>query len=617
MPIIIISLCLVFASICGYAQQGDSETKTHKSLSKKHHKNKHKNKYNEKDAEHKHKKKHKHCKDKIKTTINPFKYEISKQAVGKNGAVVCAHPLASQAGLSMLEQGGNAVDAAIAMQLALAVVYPVAGNLGGGGFMLLYKNDGKSLILDFREQAPLKSSATMYSTIHDSNYNHSQEGTLSVGVPGTVAGIFASLPYAKLPLKKLIKPAIKLAKHGFSITQQEADRLNYYKSKFLQHNLYAPAFVKATNWQAGDTLIQTDLANTLKLILDSGQRGFYAGETAKKIVKCMQLQNGLIGTEDLLTYKVKNREALSFRYNHDYALLTMPPPSSGGIVIAQILRMLQLMRNKLPNKLSLQDPLVVQFLVEAERRAYADRASYIADPDFYKVPIQSLMDSAYLSKRIGSYVPKQVSSNLQIKERELLNQTKESEETTHLNATDKWGNIVSITTTLNGPYGSFVVPQGTGVLLNNEMDDFTTRPGKPNMYGAVDGNNNLPEPSKRMLSSMSPSIVLKNGKAFLAVGTPGGTTIPTSVLQVILNIIEGNLTEKEALAMPRFHFQRIPDTIFVEPNYPANLIEKLSEYGYNVKKRKGLGKVETIKILEDGTMQASADERGDDSALAF
>lgn len=639
MRIILLCLCLYFsycntnlqfsalAKLNHIQQNRNIPTKNHK----KHKHSKHKTEYRNK-GKHWHKKEdnitknkhHKHkssiapklsCTYKAKDTFNPFNYRIIKQASGKNGAVVSAHPLASKAGLQMLQEGGNAVDAAIAMQLALAVVYPVAGNLGGGGFMLLHNNDGKTLILDFREQAPLKSNPTMYAK--DSTYNRSQEGPLAVGVPGTVAGIFAALPYAKLPIKTLIKPAIKLAKHGFAITQQEADRLNKYKNKFLQHNLYTPVFVKPNKWKKGDTLIQIELAHTLKLIRDSGLQGFYAGSIAQKITNCMRLQHGLIDQADLQAYQVKTREALKFQYNQQYTLLTMPPPSSGGIVIAQILQMLNIMKHKLPTPLSLQNPLVIQFLVEAERRAYADRASYMADPDFYKVPITALMDSNYLFQRIQSYIPRLASSNAQIKEGQLNNNSPESEETTHLNAADKWGNIVSLTTTLNGPYGSFVIPQGTGVLLNNEMDDFTTHPGKPNMYGAVDGNNNLPAPSKRMLSSMSPSIILKNGKAFLAVGTPGGTTIPTSVLQTILNIIESNLSEKDALAMPRFHFQRIPDTIFVEQNYSEKLIQQLIKYGYKVKKRRGLGKVETIKILPDSTLRASADERGDDSALAF
>lgn len=561
-----------------------------------------------------HKGKHHKSQQNCITQLTPFDYKITKQASGKNGVVVCAHPLASQAGLQMLELGGNAVDAAIAMQLALAVVYPVAGNLGGGGFMVLRKQDGKSLVLDFREQAPLRAKADLYTSLKDTNYNPSIEGSLAVGVPGSVAGIFASLPYAKLSLKTLIKPAIKLAENGFAITKQEADRLNTYKSKFLQHNLYIPVFVKSGLWKEGDTLIQKDLAHTLRLIRDSGRKGFYAGSVARKIAKCMRLQKGLIAEKDLQTYKVKLRETLNFQYDGDYTLLTMPPPSSGGIVIAQILRMLSVMKPKLPAKISLQDPLVVQFLVEAERRAYADRASYIADPDFYKVPLKSLMDSAYLAQRIKSFIPEKANNNTEIKEGKLR---KESEETTHLNAADRWGNVVSITTTLNGPYGSFVVPEGTGVLLNDEMDDFTTRPGKANLYGAVDGNNNLVAPSKRMLSSMSPSIVLHKGKPFLAVGTPGGTTIPTSVLQTILNIIEGGLNEKDALATPRFHFQRLPDTVFVEENYSEELIQKLQGYGYNVKTRDPIGKVETIKFLNDGNLRATADERGDDSALAF
>ncbi|MDB5192100.1 MAG: ggt [Segetibacter sp.] len=539
--------------------------------------------------------------------IDPYKYSGHKDHVYKNGAVVTAHPLASLAGAQMLKLGGNAFDAAIASQLALAVVYPGAGNIGGGGFLVARTKDGKSISLDYRETAPAKATRDMYLDAQgNAQTNLSQNGHLASGVPGTVSGLFASKKYAKLPLKTLIQPAIDLAEKGFVITAREASNLNATNDQFIKFNSLQPVFAKA-GWKVGDTLIQKDLANTLKRIRDNGEKGFYEGETARLIVEEMKRGNGLITLADLKNYKTRERKTLEFNYK-GYKIISMPPPSSGGILLAQMMKMVE----KYPLKsYGFQTVKSVQLMTEAERRAYADRAEHLGDPDFWKVPVKTMMSDAYITKRMSDYDSTKAGKSTNIKAGII-----ESEETTHLSIIDKWGNMVSVTTTLNGSYGSRTVVGDAGFLLNNEMDDFSVKPGMPNMYGAIGGEANAIAPGKRMLSSMTPTVVLKDGKPFMVVGTPGGTTIPTSVYQTIINIIDFGMNVSDAVNKPKFHHQWLPDEILVEPTFKKEVREGLEKMGYKISDRNAIGRVELI-LIKKGMFETAADKRGDDSVAGY
>lgn len=542
--------------------------------------------------------------------LSPYRYTIQKNVTCTNGAVVSAHPLASQTGLNILKQGGNAVDAAIATQLALAVVYPGAGNLGGGGFMVARLQNGQTLALDYREKAPGKASRDMYLDKNgEAQTEKSQNGHLSAGVPGTVAGLFASMKYAKLPFAKLIQPAIDLAEKGFVITEAEARSLNAHRDEFIKYNTVKPVFVKDVPWKAGDTLIQKDLANTLKRIRDKGQKGFYEGKTAELIVAEMNRGKGIISLEDLKQYQAKWRPAIQFSYK-GHTVITMPLPSSGGILLAQMMRMVENEPLKQYGFHSLQS---VQLMTEVERRAYADRAKFLGDADFYKVPVKTLISSAYAKERMKDYVPDKAGNSKDVQ----AGNIPESEETTHLSVYDKNGNAVAVTTTLNGGYGSRTVVGGAGFLLNNEMDDFSIKPGVPNMYGAVGAEANAIAPGKRMLSSMTPVVVLKNNKPFLVAGTPGGTTIPTSVFQTLINVIEFELTLDETVNKPKFHHQWLPDEVYVEKDFPENIVERMKQIGYTVKTRGQIGRTEAIMIHPNGKIEAVADKRGDDDARGW
>ena len=549
---------------------------------------------------------------KAQAQLNPYNYNNTKIVKVNKAAVVSAHSLASDAGLQMLKKGGNAFDAAIATQLALAVVYPGAGNLGGGGFLVAHTAKGKNIALDYREKAPARATRDMYL---DSAKNPitklSMEGQLASGVPGTVAGLFATLKYAKLPFKTLIAPAIKLAQFGFALTAAQAADFNNSKAVFLRNNKNPVAFVKNTAWQTGDTLIQTDLANTLKRIRDFGAKGFYEGQTAALIVAEMNGGNGIISTNDLKNYSVKERNALQFSYNN-VEVITMPLPSSGGIILEQLLKMTS--QKKLSN-FPFHSPESVQLIIEAERRAYADRAEYMGDEDFVKVPVKTLVSDAYLQQRMQDYKPGIAGNSQQTKE----GQIKESEETTHLSVVDKDGNAVAVTTTLNGSYGSYAVVSGAGFLLNNEMDDFSVKPGAPNMYGAVGKAANAIAPGKRMLSSMTPTLVLKDSKPFIVVGTPGGTTIPTSVFQSLVNMLEFNMSAADAVNKPKFHHQWLPDEVFIEDDFPAAVTASLRAMGYKITNRGEIGRTELIYITHTPTMSitAIADKRGNDAARGY
>ena len=547
-----------------------------------------------------------------KIIINPFKYNIQKDFTGSNGTVVCAHPLAAKVGADILMQGGNAIDAAIATQFVLAVVYPGAGNLGGGGFMVARMANGKTIALDYREMAPAAATENMYvdKKSGKAKASLSQNGHLAAGVPGTVAGIFASMKYAKLPLKKLIQPAIEIAEKGFVLTQREANSLDSNFKAFDRNNTTLPVFVKTNGWwKIGDTLIQKDLAKTLKRIRDYGAKGFYEGETAKLIVNEMERGAGIITLADLKNYKAKERATLEFNYK-GYRIITMPPPSSGGLMVNQMLKMLEQRPLK---QYGFQTAKSVQLITETERRAYADRAEHLGDPDFYKVPMKAMVSYDYLQLRMADYDSTKASKSSDIK----AGMIKESEETTHISIIDKDGNCVSLTTTLNGGYGSKTVVGGAGFLLNNEMDDFSAQPGVPNMYGAIGGVANAIAPGKRMLSSMTPAIVLKNDKPFMVVGTPGGTTIITSVLQSIINVIDYGMNAHDAVNRPKFHHQWQPDQIDVEKDFPLDVRQQLQSMGYKINERSAWSRTELIKSLDGKKFEAAADTRGDDSVEGY
>jgi gamma-glutamyltranspeptidase/glutathione hydrolase len=546
-----------------------------------------------------------------KIAINPYQYTTTKKTVSEKGAVVSAHPLASKVGIEIMKRGGNAVDAAIATQLALAVVYPNAGNIGGGGFMVARLANGETVALDYREMAPSAANRDMYL---DKNGNvmegKSLNGHLAGGVPGTVAGLFESMKYAKLSFKKLIQPAIDLAEKGFVLTEREAASLNGLQDDLNKYNTMRTAFQKDRKWKAGDTLIQTDLANTLKRIQDDGAAGFYEGQTAQLIVDEMKRGNGIITLEDLKNYKAKWRTPHTFNYK-SYTVVGMPMPSSGGTLLHQMMKMIE---DRPIASYGFLSPEAVQLMAEVERRAYADRAEHMGDADFYAVPQKGLVDETYLKNRMKDFVPGVAGNSQQIKPGIL---PKESEQTTHLSVIDNEGNAVSVTTTLNNSYGSKTVIGRAGFFLNDEMDDFSVKPGVPNLYGAVGGEANAIMPGKRMLSSMTPTIVLQNGKPFLVVGTPGGTTIPTSVFQTIVDIIEFNMSTEDAVYKPKFHHQWLPDRIDVEKTFPNDVRAALEKMGYKIYERGGIGRTEVIRVLPDGRFEAVADNRGDDGAEGF
>ncbi|RRT87878.1 gamma-glutamyltransferase [Empedobacter falsenii] len=540
--------------------------------------------------------------------------QLNAQESYKNGAVVTAHPEASKVGVEILKKGGNAIDASIAVQFALAVVYPNAGNIGGGGFLVYRDSKGKTDALDYREKAPLKASEDMY---WDKNGNAitdlSLYGQFAAGVPGTVDGMVkAHEKYGKLNWKELVQPAINLAQKGFKITKQQASELTNKHNDFVKYNSKTNALTSKSSWKEGDLLIQKDLAKTLKLIQKKGRAGFYEGKTADLIVREMKRGNGIISHEDLKEYQSVWRTPVSGNYK-GFKVISMPPPSSGGIALVSLFQSIE---DYPINKWGFQADSTIQVMVEAERRVYADRAEHLGDPDFIKVPQKQLLDKSYNVNRMKDFSFDKATPSSAIKAGEIIG--KESMETTHYVIVDKDGNAASVTTTLNNSYGSLVVVEGAGFLLNDEMDDFSVKPGTPNLYGLVGGKANAIEPSKRMLSSMTPSILEKDGKLFMVVGTPGGSTIITSVFQAILNVVDFGMTMQEAVAAPRFHHQWLPDQIDYEPNaISENVRESLKQKGYTLKERKPYGRVEGILVNTNGTYQAGADPRGDDKAVGY
>lgn len=542
--------------------------------------------------------------------INAFEFSSTKSAIVSKAAVVSAHPLASAVGAAIMKRGGNAYDAIIATQLVLAVVYPNAGNIGGGGFLLSRSAGGELIAIDYREKAPAAASRDMYLDEKGNAQNIlSESGHLSCGVPGTVAGLFATLPYAKLPFKQLIQPAIDLAEKGYALTEREAKSFNELHNDFSTYSTMPSAFTKKAEWKAGDKFIQTELANTLKRIRDKGAAGFYEGETARLIVAEMKRAKGIITLEDLKKYTAKKRSAIQFDYR-GYTVIGFPPPSSGGILLGQMLKMVE----KFPlSSFGFQSKQSVQLMIEAERRAYADRAAHLGDPDFWKVPQSTLLSDAYIAERMKDYDATKASASKDVQ----AGTVHESEETTHISIMDEDGNMVAVTTTLNDSYGSKTVVGGAGFILNDEMDDFSIKPGVPNMYGAIGGEANAIAPGKRMLSSMTPTLVLKNNKPFIVVGTPGGTTIPTSVFQSIINVIDFGMSATDAVNKPKFHHQWLPDIVFTENNFSAETAQHLQAMGYKIEKRGNIGRTEMIIIMPDGKLDAAADSRGDDSVAGY
>ena len=542
----------------------------------------------------------------------PFEsYEIVKNIQVENGAVVSAHALASEVGRDILVKGGNAVDAAIAVQYALAVVYPNAGNLGGGGFMVFHSNTGENHSIDFREKAPLAAHRDMYlDSLGNAVPDWSRNGHLASGVPGTVAGTFlAHQKFGSLPMDSLIAPAIALAERGFAITPREARGLNRTADDFKKYNTQPSAFEKEGQWKEGDILIQKDLAATLRRIAEQGQAGFYGGETAALIEAEMQRGGGLITAQDLKEYQAREREPIVFDYK-GHTIVSMGLPSSGGVMQQMMLGMLQ----EYPiAQYGFHSPEAVQLVTEIERRAYADRTDYMGDPDFVDVPVAQLVDTVYLRSRMENFDPAMATPSDSIAAG--LSPV-EKEETTHLSVVDAMGNAVSLTTTINGSYGSRVVVGGAGFILNNEMDDFSAKPGAPNKFGLLGTQANAIAPSKRMLSAMTPTIVLKNERPYLVLGTPGGSTIITSVFQTLVNILEFDLSTEQAVNAPKFHHQWQPDLIYVEEGFPQESRDALEAKGYTFKERGAIGRTEVIKITPDG-IEAVGDDRGDDSAAGY
>ena len=542
--------------------------------------------------------------------INPYQYEVVKEKSFDNGAVTSAHPLASMVGAAMMQDGGNAFDAAIATQLSLAVVFPGAGNIGGGGFMLARKVNGELIGIDYREAAPAKASRDMYLDEQGNPIDgKSTRGASASGIPGSIAGMISTHAYAKLPFAKLIEPAIEFAEFGYVISEREAKGLNADRANFLKYSSAPSAFTQKEVWKAGDTLIQPELAATLKRIQAKGLAGFYEGATAEYIVKEMQHSGGYVGLEDLKNYKPKFRKPLEFDYRGHH-VISFAPPSSGGILIAQMMQMIAPFNVE---KMGLNTLSSVNLMVESQRRAYADRAEHMGDPDYWKVPTKTLISNSYAQARMSDY-KEGVAGSSKIT---VAGGAHESEQTTHLSVIDKEGNMVAITTTLNDTYGNKTIVAGAGFLLNNEMDDFSVKPGVPNMYGALGGEANSIQPGKRMLSSMTPTLVTVKGKPYISIGTPGGTTIPNQVYEGLVNIIDHKMTIKQAIDATRFHHQWIPDVVALESDFPEDIEAGLKNMGYKTIRRGKFGRMDGILISGDGKRMAAGDKRGDDSVAGY
>jgi gamma-glutamyltranspeptidase/glutathione hydrolase len=549
--------------------------------------------------------------DNITTSFQTIEGE---HVIADHGIVVSAHPQASSIGLSILMKGGNAIDAAVATEFALAVCYPGAGNIGGGGFMVVRLADGTSDVIDYREKAPLKASRNMYL---DNSGNVipglSTNTHLSAGVPGTVDGMInIHSKYGILSFRDVIQPAIDMARNGFVVTEGQAESLNLNRDLFIERNSIPPVFVNMDTWKEGDSIKQPALAETLERIRNNGRDGFYGGITADLIIKEMERGGGIISQSDLAGYSSQFRKPLTTIYK-GHRLISVPPPSSGGIILFQLLGM----KESYPlSEWGYHSSQSVHVIIEAEKRAFADRAVYSGDPDFTRVPVNNLIDAEYLRKRISDIDPEKATLTENIGAGIIPGY--ESKETTHYSVVDSFGNAVAATTTLNNTYGSSIVVAGAGFLLNDQMDDFSSKPGYPNMYGLAGGEANSIEPGKRMLSSMTPVIVEKDGKLFLVAGSPGGSTIPTTVYQVIINVIDYNMNIADAVDTGRFHHQWLPEWINCETGSIDSLIfRRLENMGHKLKTTGSIGRVNAVMIQPDGRLAGAADKRGDNAACGY
>ena len=542
----------------------------------------------------------------------------SNPEYGQNGMVVSTSYQASQAGIEILKKGGNAIDAAVAVGFALAVTSSGNGNIGGGGFLVAAFSDGTSISLDHREKAPLNAHSKMF--LNDSGSvipGMSLFSRASSGVPGTVDGLIRALEdhgSGKISLREVLNPAIYLAERGFKLSYFEANRLNAYKDFFKRNKAASKIFIRIDGkpWEKGQKLIQKDLAKTLKRIARYGRDGFYSGPVAQLIVEEMKRGNGLITKEDLMNYESRYRDPVLGTYKgHD--IISMGPPSSGGALLINMLNMLE---NYPMDTLGFNSSNYIHLMTEVQRRAYADRAEHMGDPDFWDVPISMLTSKSYAKKRIKNIDLNKatLSNTISASKKEIY----ESTETTHYSVVDRWGNAVSVTTTINLNYGNGCVVDGAGFFLNNEMDDFSSKPGIPNAFGLIGNEANSVEPNKRPLSSMTPTIVLKDNKPFLVIGSPGGSTIITTTLQTILNVVDHGMDIKEAVCAPRFHSQWLPDVIQYEPKSLIKDIKKaLEKKGHKLVKRGGyIGEANGIMILEQGYF-GGGDCRGETSAIGY
>ncbi len=530
------------------------------------------------------------------------------------GMVASVDVMATQVGVDILKQGGNAVDAAVAVGYALAVTHPQAGNLGGGGFMLLRTKYGATTAIDFREMAPAGATRDMFLDEQGNpDSKKSLTSPLASGTPGTVAGLSLALEkYGSLPLNSVVRPAIKLAQEGFIVNDALADDLKTYGSEVLPHHENS----KAIFWKdgeplkKGDKLVQQDLANSLTMIAENGPDAFYKGDIARQIAQQMQQNGGLITTDDLAAYQAVERTPVSGEYR-GYQIFSMPPPSSGGIHIVQILNILE---NFDMNKYGFGSADAIQIMAEAEKYAYADRSEYLGDPDFVNVPWQALTSKTYAKSIAGQIDINKAKPSSEIRPGKLA--PYESDQTTHFSVVDKDGNAVAVTYTLNTTFGTGIVAGNIGILLNNQMDDFSAKPGVPNVYGLVGGEANAVGPKKRPLSSMSPTIVVKDGKTWLVTGSPGGSRIITTVLQMVVNTIDFGMNVAEATNAPRFHHQWLPDELRVEKGFSPDTLKLLEQKGQKVALKEAMGSTQSIMVGPDGELYGASDPRSVDDLTA-
>ncbi|MBB1439375.1 gamma-glutamyltransferase [Shewanella sp. SG41-4] len=534
----------------------------------------------------------------------------------KHGMVSSQEALASQIGVDILKQGGNAVDAAVAVAYALAVTLPRAGNIGGGGFMLVHlAEQNKTIAIDYRETAPAKAHKDIFLDEQGNAVDKlSREHGLAVGVPGTVMGMELALKqYGTMKMAQVIKPAIKLAKDGILVTSDLSNSLAGLKTRITQWPSSAEIFYHAdgSNYQVNELLKQPELAQSLSLIAQNGSKGFYQGETAEKIVSAIKNAGGVMTLTDLANYKVVEREPVRGNYR-GYEVVSMPPPSSGGIHIIEMLNVLE----QFPiDKLGHNTASTLHLMAETMKYAYADRSEYLGDPDFVSVPVKQLTSKKYAKDIASKIAVNKTTPSSEIKPGKLA--PYESDQTTHFSVIDKWGNAVANTYTLNFSYGSGLVAKGTGILLNNEMDDFSVKPGTPNGYGLIGGEANAVEGNKRPLSSMSPTMVMKDGKPFIVTGSPGGSRIINITLQMIMNVIDHNLNIAEATAAARMHHQWLPDFIWVEHTLNRDTISLLEAKGHKVKVQESIGSTQSIMMTEQGLFGASDPRRAGSAAIGY